>query len=46
MVRLAGLVGITVEPLTPSPLAAIFIGAIGAIINVFLNKTVIQIENR
>jgi len=32
---LAGLVAITAEPLTPSPLAAIFIGAIGAIIMYF-----------
>ena len=34
---LAGLVAITAEPLTPSPLAAIVIGAIGAI-NVFRYK--------
>ncbi len=35
---LAGLVAITAEPLTPSPLAAIFIGAIGAIIMYFGTK--------
>ena len=35
---LAGLVAITAEPLTPSPLAAIVIGAIGAIIMYFGTK--------
>ena len=35
---LAGLVAITAEPLTPSPLAAIFIGAIGAVIMYFGTK--------
>ncbi len=35
---LAGLVAITAEPLTPSPLAALFIGAIGAIIMYFGTK--------
>ncbi len=35
---LAGLVAITAEPLTPSPLQAIFIGAIGAIIMYFGTK--------
>lgn len=32
---LAGLVSITAEPLTPSPMAAIFIGAVGGVIVVF-----------
>ena len=32
---LAGLVSITAEPLTPTPIAAIFIGAVGGIIVVF-----------
>ena len=32
---LAGLVSITAEPLTPTPLAAIFIGAVGGLIVVF-----------
>ena len=35
---LAGLVAITAEPLTPSPLAAIVIGAIGAVIMYFGTK--------
>ena len=35
---LAGLVAITAEPLTPSPMTAIFIGAIGAIIMYFGTK--------
>ena len=35
---LAGLVAITAEPLTPSPLAALFIGAIGSIIMYFGTK--------
>ena len=35
---LAGLVAITAEPLAPSPLAAIFIGAVGAIIMYFGTK--------
>ena len=35
---LAGLVAITAEPLTPSPLTAVFIGAIGAIIMYFGTK--------
>ena len=35
---LAGLVAITAEPLTPSPMLAIFIGAIGAIIMYFGTK--------
>ena len=35
---LAGLVAITAEPLTPSPILAIFIGAIGAIIMYFGTK--------
>ncbi len=35
---LAGLVAITAEPLTPSPLAAMFIGATGAIIMYFGTK--------
>ena len=39
---LAGLVAITAEPLAPSPMLAIFIGAIGAII-MYFNKNVIKI---
>ncbi len=35
---LAGLVAITAEPLTPSPLAAIFIGTVGSIIMYFGTK--------
>ena len=35
---LAGLVAITAEPLTPSPMTAIFIGAVGAIIMYFGTK--------
>ena len=35
---LAGLVAITAEPLTPSPMTAVFIGAIGAIIMYFGTK--------
>ena len=35
---LAGLVAITAEPLTPSPMLAIFIGAVGAIIMYFGTK--------
>ena len=35
---LAGLVAITAEPLTPSPLAALVIGAVGAIIMYFGTK--------
>ncbi len=35
---LAGLVAITAEPLTPTPLAAVFIGAVGAIIMYFGTK--------
>ncbi len=35
---LAGLVAITAEPLTPSPMAAIFIGAIGSVIMYFGTK--------
>ncbi len=35
---LAGLVAITAEPLTPSPMIAIFIGAVGAIIMYFGTK--------
>jgi Amt family ammonium transporter len=34
-VRLAGLVSITAEPLMPSPLSAILIGAVGGVIVVF-----------
>ena len=35
---LAGLVAITAEPLTPSPILAIFIGAMGALIMYFGTK--------
>ena len=35
---LAGLVAITAEPLTPSPMLAMFIGAVGAIIMYFRTK--------
>ena len=43
MVQLVGLVAITAEPLAPSPLAAILIGAMGGMIVVFGTKLLIFI---
>jgi Amt family ammonium transporter len=39
---IAGLVAITAEPLTPSPLAAIFIGAIGGLVMYFSTKLLLK----
>ena len=41
---IAGLVGITAEPLTPSPLAAIFIGAIGGLVMYFSTKLLFKLK--
>ena len=41
---IAGLVAITAEPLTPSPLAAIFIGAIGGLVMYFSTKLLFKIK--
>ena len=41
---IAGLVGITAEPLTPSPLAAIFIGAIAGILMYFSTKLLFKMK--
>ncbi|MDC3127211.1 ammonium transporter [Candidatus Pelagibacter bacterium] len=41
---IAGLVAITAEPLTPSPLAAIFIGAIGGLVMYFSTKLLFKLK--
>ncbi len=41
---IAGLVAITAEPLTPSPLAAIFIGAIGGLVMYFSTKFLFKMK--
>ena len=41
---IAGLVAITAEPLTPSPLAAIFIGAIGGLVMYFSAKLLFKLK--
>ncbi len=41
---IAGLVAITAEPLTPSPLAAIFIGAIGGLVMYFSTKLLFKMK--
>jgi Amt family ammonium transporter len=41
---IAGLVAITAEPLTPSPLAAIFIGAIGGLAMYFSTKLLFKMK--
>ena len=41
---IAGLVGITAEPLTPSPLAAIFIGAIAGVLMYFSVKLLFKMK--
>ncbi len=41
---IAGLVGITAEPLTPSPLAAIFIGAIAGVLMYFSTKLLFKMK--
>ena len=41
---LTGLVGITAEPLTPSPLAAIFIGAIAGVLMYFSTKLLFKMK--
>ena len=41
---IAGLVGITAEPLTPSPLAAIFIGAIAGLLMYFSTKLLFKLK--
>ncbi len=41
---IAGLVGITAEPLTPSPLAAIFIGAIAGVLMYFSTKLLFKLK--
>jgi Amt family ammonium transporter len=41
---IAGLVAITAEPLTPSPLAAIFIGGIGGLVMYFSTKLLFKLK--
>ena len=41
---IAGLVGITAEPLTPSPLASIFIGAIAGLLMYFSTKLLFKLK--
>ena len=41
---IAGLVGITAEPLTPSPLAAIFIGAVAGLLMYFSTKFLFKLK--
>jgi len=41
---IAGLVGITAEPLTPSPLAAIFIGAIAGVLMYYSTKLLFKLK--